>query len=367
MKNKVIALYLPQFHPFPENDEWWGKGFTEWTNVAKAKPLYRHHYQPKVPADLGFYDLRIPEVREEQAALAREAGVYGFCYWHYWFGNGKRLMERVFDEVLESGRPDFPFCLAWANHSWFAKLWNKDDTSKDKLLMEQTYPEGDAELHYKFLSKAFHDPRYIKVDGAPFLMIYDPLKCPTEYLEKLQQLAREDGFENGLYLVANITQRNSRKEDFTNGIYTSVTYQRISPSYSDNNSSRLRFKIKNQIDTKLLHRPTIIDYSDAIDYLIHSEEDAADDVIPCIMPNWDHTPRSGVKGMVYKNATPQNFAKLVKKGLDTIRNKPDSRKLLLLKSWNEWGEGNYMEPDLKYGHGYINALRQTLEADETES
>ena len=121
MKPRLISFYLPQFYPTPENDEWWGKGFTEWTNVGRAKPLFKGHYQPKVPADLGYYDLRIPEVREQQADLAREAGIEGFCYWHYWFGNGKRLLDRVFREVVETGKPDFPFCLCWANHSWYAK------------------------------------------------------------------------------------------------------------------------------------------------------------------------------------------------------------------------------------------------------
>ena len=117
-KIRVLAFYLPQFHPIPENDKWYGKGFTEWTNVGKAKPLFRGHYQPRVPADLGYYDLRVPETRQAQADMAREYGVEAFCYWHYWFGNGRRLLERPFNEVLESGKPDFPFCLAWANHSW---------------------------------------------------------------------------------------------------------------------------------------------------------------------------------------------------------------------------------------------------------
>ena len=149
-KARVIALYLPQFHPIPENDAWWGKGFTEWTNVAKAKPLFKGHYQPHIPADLGFYDLRLPEVREAQAELAREAGIEGFCYWHYWFGNGRRLLERPFNEVLESGKPDFPFCLAWANHSWSSNSWKKGFAlQKNTLLLEQTYPgEQDYIDHF---------------------------------------------------------------------------------------------------------------------------------------------------------------------------------------------------------------------------
>ena len=140
-KVKVIAFYLPQFHPIPENDEWWGKGFTEWTNVASAKPLFKEHYQPRIPADLGFYDLRLSEVRQQQAELAKEAGVTAFCYWHYWFGNGKELLERPFDEVVQSNQPDFPFCLGWANHSWMSKNWNiRKSNVVSKTLMEQNYP-----------------------------------------------------------------------------------------------------------------------------------------------------------------------------------------------------------------------------------
>ena len=187
-KPRVIALYLPQYYPFKENDEWWGKGFTEWTNVGKAKPLFKDHYQPKVPADLGYYDLRIPSVREQQAELAREAGIEGFCYWHYWFGNGKRLLADVFDEVLESGHPDFPFCLGWANHSWNSKCWKFDDSILvEKTLMEQTYPgEEDIQMHFKFLLKAFSDPRYIKVDGKPFFLIHDVEKLPELYLKRFE-------------------------------------------------------------------------------------------------------------------------------------------------------------------------------------
>lgn len=138
MNNKsarVIAFYLPQFHPIEENNKYWGKGFTEWTNVGKAKPLFKGHYQPRVPADLGYYDLRIPEIREQQAELAREAGIEGFCYWHYWFGEGKELLERPFNDVVESGNPDFPFCLGWANHTWSTRTWTSSKQSLSKQLL----------------------------------------------------------------------------------------------------------------------------------------------------------------------------------------------------------------------------------------
>lgn len=173
MKPKIIALYLPQYYPFKENNEWWGTGFTEWTNVGKAKPLFKGHYQPRVPADLGYYDLRLPCIREQQAQLAKEAGVYGFCYWHYWFGNGRRLMNLVFDEVLSTGKPDFPFCLGWANHSWYAKNWNISDTKgKDRLLIEQEFlGVDDFRMHYEYVRKAFRDSRYIYQDDMPVFMI----------------------------------------------------------------------------------------------------------------------------------------------------------------------------------------------------
>lgn len=172
MNPRIIALYLPQYHPIPENDEWWGKGFTEWTNVAKAKPLFYGHYQPHIPADLGFYDLRLPEVREQQAQLAREAGIEGFCYYHYWFGNGKQLLERPFNEVLQSGKPDFPFCLCWANHDWTNKTWIKEkSTKRDSMIMKMEYSFEDHIAHFHALLPAFKDKRYIKVDGKPIFAV----------------------------------------------------------------------------------------------------------------------------------------------------------------------------------------------------
>ena len=173
---KVIAFYLPQYHPTPHNNEWWGEGFTEWTNVAKAPKLFWGHYQPKVPADLGFYDLRIPEVREKQAELAKYAGVDGFCYYHYWFGNGRVELETPFNEVLKTGKPDFPFCLCWANETWSRKFWNKDgNVAQSTTLAEQTYPGMDDIIsHFMNVLPAFKDPRYIKQDGMPVFMIYRP-------------------------------------------------------------------------------------------------------------------------------------------------------------------------------------------------
>jgi len=166
-KIRAIALYLPQFHPVPENDEWWGRGFTEWRNVAKAKALFPGHYQPHLPADLGFYDLRLPEVREAQAELASQHGIHGFCYYHYWF-NGRRILERPFNEVLESGKPDFPFCLCWANENW-TRVW---DGGERNVLLEQHYSFEDDLAHIRSLIPAFKDPRYIRINGKPLFLVY---------------------------------------------------------------------------------------------------------------------------------------------------------------------------------------------------
>ena len=203
-KYRVIAFYLPQYYPIAENDETWGKGFTEWTNVAKAKPLFKGHYQPRVPADLGFYDLRVPEVREAQAQMAREAGIEGFMYWHYWFGNGKKLLDRPFKEVLESGKPDFPFCLAWANHSWTTKTWTTTKQfQKNKMIVEQLYPgKEDFINHFNAVLPAFKDKRYLTVDGEPIFLIYEPLTIPNtkEFIKLWKELAIENGLK-GIHFI----------------------------------------------------------------------------------------------------------------------------------------------------------------------
>lgn len=200
---RVIALYLPQFHPIPENDKWWGKGFTEWMNVGKARPLFRGHYQPRVPADLGYYDLRLSEAREAQAEMAKSYGIEGFCYWHYWFGNGKRLLERPFQEVLSSGKPDFPFCLAWANESWKGFFHGVNGR---EVLIEQEYPsEQDRIDHFYSVLPAFKDARYMQVDSKPLFMIYNPFSLPDArgFISLWQKLAKENGL-TGIHFVLGI-------------------------------------------------------------------------------------------------------------------------------------------------------------------
>ena len=261
IKPTIIAFYLPQYHPFKENDEWWGKGFTEWTNVGKAKPLFRGHNQPRVPTELGYYDLRLPVIREQQVQMARDAGVNAFCYWHYWFGNGKRLIPEVFQEVLESGKPDYPFCLGWANHSWFAKNWNADGTTSQKLLIEQTYPGiEDERLHFDFLLRAFRDDRYVKVNGRPLLFIFDSEKIPDEYIENFRKWTIAAGFPD-LYLVANISFARQDKQNLIERGFDAVTYQRLAGGTTNStirNMGRLgraTHKLFSKIKGLIFHRP----------------------------------------------------------------------------------------------------------------
>lgn len=356
MYPKVIAFYLPQYYPFKENDEWWGAGFTEWTNVGRAKPLFKGHYQPKIPADLGYYDLRVPEVRIQQAELAREAGVYGFCYWHYWFGNGKRLLQRVFDEVIASGSPDFPLCLGWANHSWYAKTWDK--YSKDKLLIEQVYGgEQDYTAHFDYALKAFRDSRYIRIDNKPVFFIYDAMAVPVEFLELWQKKAKENGL-NGICFIGRIKNDDDYSEVIRKG-FSFVSVERISGVIQRKSLAAKRLRqLKNIILGKTLNS---YPYKEAYPFFLNQETDGQLQFIPSIIPNWDHSPRSSRRGLILTNSTPELFKKHVREVFALIENKPKENQVVFLKSWNEWGEGNYMEPDLKWGKAYIKVLREELE------
>lgn len=355
ISNRIIAFYLPQFHPIPENDEWWGKGFTEWTNVGKAKPLFKGHYQPRVPADLGYYDLRVPEVRRAQTELAKKYGIEGFCYWHYWFGNGKRLLERPFNEVLSSGDPDFPFCLAWANETW--KGFPHGLTNRNTLI-EQLYPgKEDYENHFYSLLTAFNDKRYITIDGKPIFMVYMPFQLPNpkELIDIWQNLALKNGLK-GIHFIAHVFQKERIQEAFING-FDSVNINRLF-DYGRFNRSLL-FKAKLWLKRELFNIPYYYDYKDVYPSFT-GIEDESPNVYPTIIPGWDHTPRSGRHGLIYHNASPDFFEKHVLQVFNKIKHKSSEQRIVFLKSWNEWAEGNYVEPDLKYGMGFLEAISRSL-------
>lgn len=355
-KVRVLAFYLPQFHPIPENDKWWGKGFTEWTNVGKAKPLFKGHYQPKVPADLGYYDLRIPEVRQAQADLAKESGIEGFCYWHYWFGNGKRLLEMPFNEVLKSGEPDFPFCLAWANHSWEDKLFNKEGSRR--VLIEQKYlGDDDYIAHFNCVLPAFKDQRYLCVDEKPIFMIYAPLNIPDikHFIELWQELAKRNGLK-GIHFIAH-TDVESQYEYLKEVGFDGINIVRLFDFFKKDYSLLERMYVK--LMRILFKRGRVVEYNRAAKFFV-GEKEKQKDCYPTIIPNWDHSPRSGKSGHILYKSTPLKFKGHVKNTFLHIKSKPIENRIVFLKSWNEWGEGNYMEPDLKFGIGYLNALKEAI-------
>ncbi len=376
MKPRIIALYLPQFHPIAENDEWWGKGFTEWTNVAKAKPLFRGHDQPRIPTDLGFYDLRLPEVREQQAQLAREAGIEGFCYYHYWF-HGKQLLERPFNEVLASGAPSFPFCLCWANHDWTNKTWKRGKSlKKDSTIMKMEYSVEDHIAHFNAVLPAFKDPRYIKVDGKPLFAVWAPRNIPEAkaFIDLWQKLAKENGLP-GIHFVGQTDnagkglpgqQMDFYATDKSKEYYQSVLdlgYDAVMSSGFRRATSlyqgRLKmmwhiFRVKTAGATA-----SKMDYTKLMrDYYV--EEDRWENVYPTLLPQWDRTPRAGEKSEILVNATPEKFLETIRQAKEMIKDKEPEHQILFLKAWNEWGEGDYVEPDLTYGHGWLDAIHTAI-------
>ena len=379
-KARVIAFYLPQFHPIPENDKWWGKGFTEWTNVGKAKPLFKGHYQPRVPADLGYYDLRMPEVREAQADMAREAGIEGFCYWHYWFGNDKMLLERPFKEVLESGNPDFPFCLGWANHSWTNKTWEVGTKKvKEDFLMQMHYSVEDYIKHFDYVLPAFKDKRYICVDGKPLFLIFRPLDIPSvkEFIDLWQQKAKDNGLK-GIHFVgisSSIDVDNQKTIDVLRRKVKSqgdVLYPKLFDSGFDAVNSRGVFRaellarslfniVKRYVLRVLFNHFVLAKMPQReINKFLYDEYDKLENVYPTLLPNWDRSARSGKKARIYVDSTPEVFKEQLIIALDLLKDKNFEHKILFLQSWNEWAEGNYVEPDLKYGRGFLDVIKDCI-------
>ena len=363
----VIAFYLPQFHPIPENDKWWGEGFTEWTNVARANKLFKGHYQPRIPADLGFYDLRIPEVREKQVMLAKEAGVTAFCYWHYWFGNGKQLLEKPLQEVVSQGKPDFPFMLGWANHSWHTKNWNVVQSSYiSTTLIEQSYPgKQDIINHFNTMLPVFKDKRYYKINGKLAFLIYQVENIPDFLLFKQiwNHLAKEQGLPEFFFIGYSEEDNKLSKSAYVNMDANCLCRLNVR-NLSTNNSFFKR--LYRYTKSHVFHVPAnVVEYTDVItsnDSQLYDNEK----IYPAVIPNWDPSPRRGLNSLIYNNSTPDLFYKHVKRILLRIQKKEEKNRIIFLKSWNEWAEGNYMEPDLKWRKGYIQALRRALDEFNNE-
>jgi hypothetical protein len=339
-KTRLIAFYLPQFHPIPENDEWWGKGFTEWTNVTRAKPLFAGHHQPHLPADLGFYDLRLPETRQAQADLAREYGIHGFCYYHYWF-NGKRLLERPFAEVLASGKPDFPFCLCWANENW-TRRW---DGGEQQILLAQKYTEEDDRQHIRYLATVFRDNRYIRVAEKPLFLVYRAGELPD--IRKATSIWREEARRMGvgeLFLCRVESFANERDDPTVQGFDAGVEFQpdwmNLGPAVSYGGA-------------------TVHDYSMLVERNLDRPR-VSHRRFPCVTPSWDNSPRRKTDAIVVVGSSPDLYEKWLTAVLRRQQPVSPDENIVFVNAWNEWAEGNHLEPCQRWGRGYLEATRRAI-------
>jgi lipopolysaccharide biosynthesis protein len=356
MSVRTIAIHLPQFHPIAENDVWWGKGFTEWTNVTRAVKRFARHEQPRLPADLGFVDMRLPEARAAQADLARSFGIHGFCYYHYWF-EGHRLIHRPFEEILASGEPDFPFCLCWANETW-SRRWLGEER---EILMKQTYSMGDHVEHARWLCAAFADRRYIRVHGRPLFLVYRPLDIPE--LERALVVYRETALRElgcDIYLVGVDGHRPG--EDFrAHGFDHTMNFRPqlgLVPGVAEEGFS-VRQLLRNLRLGTFDGQLKTIDYAEFIARM-EASTPAHGHYFSSVLVGWDNTARRGAKGIVVTDASPALFRRQVANTLEKVVRKPVEEQLLFVNAWNEWAEGNHLEPDLRHGRGYLEALRAAL-------
>lgn len=344
----TIAFYLPQFQPIPENDAWYGEGFTEWRNVATARPLFEGHYQPHLPSDFGFYDLRVPEVREAQARVARRHGIDAFCYYHYWF-LGQRPLKRVVDDVLDHGLPNIPFCLAWANENW-SRHW---DATSHEVLLEQRYSSEDDDEHGLFLLRAMTHELYLRIEGRPLLFIYrmQSLPDPVRTIARWRQLWRDGGLDD-VHVVKFDTHGNAR-DPAEFGADSAATFlphglQGIVPAIQipGNHVGNQVWRYKDIVDAQL------------------SATHPAWTRHECVFPNWDNTPRRGNgRSNVVHGSTPERY----EDWLSRVYARTPANGLVLINAWNEWAEGAHLEPDLRYGRAYLEATARAIGATQATS
>lgn len=349
---RFLAFYLPQFHPIPENDEWWGTGFTEWTSVVKARPLLRGHYQPHLPADLGFYDLRLPEARAAQAALARAHGIHGFCYYHYWF-EGRRLLERPFDEVLRSGQPDFPFCLCWANENW-TRAW----TGKlDQPLLVQGYSHQDDLDHVRWLAEAFADPRYVRVGGRPLFLVYRArhLPEPARTVETWRHESQRLGVAEP-YVCAVETGLAEGQDAHELGFDATVEFPPFSVLGTPVGGGRFRRGVRRLARPNSPYRRNrMYEYRDLVDRdLSHAAPGGKR--YPAVTPSFDNSPRRPRgDAVVVLRSTPDEYERWLRGAVARFEPYSSDENLFFVNAWNEWAEGNHLEPCQRWGNGYLQA------------
>lgn len=371
IKPKILSFYLPQYHPIPENNEWWGEGFTDWRNVARGTPRFKGHIQPHIPADLGFYDLRLEETRIAQAELAKKFGIDGFCYYHYWF-NGKMLLEKPLNDLIDSGKPDFPFCICWANENW-SRRW---DGSDQEILMEQRYEDYDAAEHFDYLKKAFSDTRYITVNGRPLFLIYNTNQIPgiKNVVAHWRQLAKENGFPD-LYICSVKSIHNYLPDEevmkfgfdaliefIPNG--ETLKYQKKStlPKFYFNLVIR---KIAEKLGFKKFAKnypiTCVLDYDKISEHYMNLSP--VNKTFPCVIPSWDNSARKKFAHVI-QNEDADKFSKWLEKALKRVSKYPEEEQIVFINAWNEWAEGCHLEPDINNGKKFLEAVFNTINKNQ---
>lgn len=367
---KIIAFYLPQFHEIPENNKWWGKGFTEWVNVKKARPLFENHNQPRVPLNKNYYNLLDEKTQKEQVKLANDYGLYGFCFYHYWF-DGKLLLEKPVEKFLKNKSLDTHFCICWANEHWTNAWANKEA----KVLIEQKYGnKKEWKEHFDYLLNFFKDDRYIKENNKPLLVIYRPelIDCLKEMLEFWDEEAKKHGFAGLDFAYQHAGYTVSPKCDESLFTYALEYHPNCAQVFMNKEKKSILTNVKKQValffekklkinireklkGNKLKH----YSYDEIWKYIINMKP-RNDKCIPGAFVDWDNTPRRGNKGFVMDGATPEKFEKYFSKQIKHA--KEDYKKdMIFIFSWNEWAEGGYLEPDEKNKYGYLEAIKKALE------
>lgn len=356
---KAIAIYLPQYHPFPENDKWWGKGFTEWTNVVRARPLFRGHYQPQLPADHGYYDLRVPETRELHAEVAKKYGIEGFAYYHYWF-SGKRLMHEVIDEVLKTGKPDFPFCYFWANETW-SRRW---EGREDQVLIKQVFSEEDDRAHAEWLVNSFKDERYIKINGRPLFLIYKPfdLPNPQRTFEIFEEVCAEHGIPKPFFVASNSQDKetNPYPLGFDSAIHFQCRHNVLSEFWIDGFTPKRM--VKNLLQGLLNPTLKVYDYTDYLNRVRRSKIEYKG--FPCVVVGFDNTARKGKNAVVLRNQNIPDFKQALIEAVEDTKSLPEEEQIVFINSWNEWAEGNHLEPCTKFGTQFLEAVKEVFKPEE---
>lgn len=348
---RLIAFYLTQFHPIPENDEWWGKGFTEWTNATKSQPLFRGHYQPHLPTDLGYYDLRVRQTRHEQIAMAKSNGIDGFCYYYYWF-SGRRLLEKPLEDMLADPESDMPFCLCWANENW-NRRW---DAQEDELLIAQRYQQNDDRDFIISLEPYLRDRRYIRVNGAPLIIVYRPQHLPDarNTIEVWREYCRSSGIGE-IHMACALTHSNWNYQQF--GFDSGVEF----PPHNivcENLAPQLQFYSD--------YHGYCPDFRDVAELYLSRPRAKGESVFRGVLPSWDNSARRGTNGTVILNGTPDNYEFWLSSTIDrTLDERPGrDERLVFVNAWNEWAEGCHLEPDRKHGYAFLEATRRARRGTE---